>query len=434
MPYTKDNPPDKIKGLPAHAQDVWMSAFNSAWDQYNGDEAKCNAEAWSAVEKAGYKQVDGKWMKKEEMKEELNRGTERLRNSEFREDAPFAEAVELEPHTFRVQLMNLEEPTVKKRGWTGNNKYYSDKALESLARLSNNKKSMASGHHDDARLRETAGLIKNVSKVPDKKIIEGDYEVLGEAQVWLEPLIRKQVETPDANLLSLSINAGGSYFWGEQGGKRGKVVEDVNYFESADVVFNPAAGGNFKKILEEYRRRKTMDITLKELKEENPELYKKIQEEALAESLKKEKDLQEKNKKAEDELKTLKEEKEQTNKNIWADEVIKESGFTEKQAKGLKEELVKVKIQETKEKTKEEMVKFVETRKDYLRGLAEELKIKKMSFDPAVKKEQTLTEPEKAMCKKLNVTEEAFQKSKQLTESGMTPQEAGISFTEEKKA
>ena len=375
MPYDKSNPPDKIKDLPAHAQDVWMSAFNNAWKEYNGDEAKCNATAWSAVEKAGYKQDEkGNWIKiKEELKEELNRGNERLRNSEFREDAPFAKAVELEPHTFRIQLMNLEEPVVKSRGWTGNSKYYSDKALESLARLSNNKKSMASGHHDDARLRETAGLVKNVAKVPGKKIVEGDYEVLGEAQVWLEPLIRKQVETPDANLLSLSINAGGSYFWGEQSGKRGKIVEDVNYFESVDVVFNPAAGGNFKKILEEHRRKKTMSITKKELKEENPELYKEIQEDALTESQKKEKALQEKAETAEKELIKLKEEKEKTESKTSAEKLLKESKLNEVQAKGLLESMIG--------KKEDEQKRLIEERKVFLRENAKDLKVENLSFD-----------------------------------------------------
>lgn len=64
MPYTK--PPDKIKGLPKHAQEVWMAAFNAAWKQYDGDEAKANATAWAAVKKAGYYQdPKGKWRKKE---------------------------------------------------------------------------------------------------------------------------------------------------------------------------------------------------------------------------------------------------------------------------------------------------------------------------------------------------------------------------------
>ena len=51
MPYSKENPPDRIKDLPAGAQEIWISAYNSAHDQYNGDEARANATAWAAVKK-----------------------------------------------------------------------------------------------------------------------------------------------------------------------------------------------------------------------------------------------------------------------------------------------------------------------------------------------------------------------------------------------
>lgn len=63
MPYSKDSPPERIKGLPAHAQEIWIAAFNAALKEYN-DEGKANATAWAAVEKAGYKKDgDGKWHK-----------------------------------------------------------------------------------------------------------------------------------------------------------------------------------------------------------------------------------------------------------------------------------------------------------------------------------------------------------------------------------
>ena len=51
MPYSKENPPDKIKGLPEHAQHIWMAAFNSAYKQYNGNEQKAFSIAWAAVNK-----------------------------------------------------------------------------------------------------------------------------------------------------------------------------------------------------------------------------------------------------------------------------------------------------------------------------------------------------------------------------------------------
>jgi len=61
MPYTIDNPPDRIKKLPKHAQEIWIAAFNSAWHQYNGDEGKCAAVAYSAVKSKYEQDESGEW-------------------------------------------------------------------------------------------------------------------------------------------------------------------------------------------------------------------------------------------------------------------------------------------------------------------------------------------------------------------------------------
>jgi cation transport regulator ChaB len=53
MPYSsKSDLPPNVKQLSSHLQDIWMAAFNSAWKTYNGDEEKCFAIAWGAVNKA----------------------------------------------------------------------------------------------------------------------------------------------------------------------------------------------------------------------------------------------------------------------------------------------------------------------------------------------------------------------------------------------
>ena len=64
MPYkTIDELPDSVKALPAHAKEIYMKAFNSAFEQYKdrGDqrEALAHATAWSAVEKS-YEKKNGK--------------------------------------------------------------------------------------------------------------------------------------------------------------------------------------------------------------------------------------------------------------------------------------------------------------------------------------------------------------------------------------
>src|SRR4030067_512363 len=78
MPYSKGSPPDRIKMLPSHAQDVWVSAFNSAFGQYK-DETSANKVAWAAVKKAGYAQKDGKWVKADEDKDDETVGKKKSR-------------------------------------------------------------------------------------------------------------------------------------------------------------------------------------------------------------------------------------------------------------------------------------------------------------------------------------------------------------------
>jgi cation transport regulator len=68
MPYsTIGELPDGTKGLPAHAKEIYMKAFNAAFEQYkdrgNQREALSHGTAWAAVKKV-YKQVDGKWVSK----------------------------------------------------------------------------------------------------------------------------------------------------------------------------------------------------------------------------------------------------------------------------------------------------------------------------------------------------------------------------------
>jgi cation transport regulator ChaB len=64
MPYSKSNYPKEIESLPEHAKTIFISAFNSAYEQYDGDESKSMAVAWSSV-KTKYKKIDDKWVAKD---------------------------------------------------------------------------------------------------------------------------------------------------------------------------------------------------------------------------------------------------------------------------------------------------------------------------------------------------------------------------------
>lgn len=62
MPYSKANMPNSIKELPSKAQDIFISAFNSAFEK-SKDEEKSTVTAWAAVKKMFKKDNDGNWIK-----------------------------------------------------------------------------------------------------------------------------------------------------------------------------------------------------------------------------------------------------------------------------------------------------------------------------------------------------------------------------------
>lgn len=72
MPYSKTSDlSDKIKHiLPSHAQEIYMKAFNQAWQEYKDPnkrmkdknlEETAHSIAWSAVKKKYHKGEDGHW-------------------------------------------------------------------------------------------------------------------------------------------------------------------------------------------------------------------------------------------------------------------------------------------------------------------------------------------------------------------------------------
>jgi len=62
--------PDNVKGLPDHAREIWVAAFNSAWDGWSSDktdltqEGYAHAVAWAAVKKLYKKNAEGAWVKR----------------------------------------------------------------------------------------------------------------------------------------------------------------------------------------------------------------------------------------------------------------------------------------------------------------------------------------------------------------------------------
>lgn len=77
MPYDKRSDlPDNVRNvLPEHGQEIYMEAFNSAWDEYDdpedrrGDasrEETAHKVAWAAVKSKYEKGDDERWHKKKD--------------------------------------------------------------------------------------------------------------------------------------------------------------------------------------------------------------------------------------------------------------------------------------------------------------------------------------------------------------------------------
>jgi cation transport regulator len=72
MPYPSvETLPESIREhLPLHAQEIYRSAFNNAWDRYverGGErEEAAHRVAWAAVKRL-YRKADGEWIEKSSM-------------------------------------------------------------------------------------------------------------------------------------------------------------------------------------------------------------------------------------------------------------------------------------------------------------------------------------------------------------------------------
>ena len=64
MPYSMDNPPEKISKMPKHAQEIFVAAFNAAIVD-DPDEGRANAIAYAAVKRDYEQDASGEWHAKE---------------------------------------------------------------------------------------------------------------------------------------------------------------------------------------------------------------------------------------------------------------------------------------------------------------------------------------------------------------------------------
>src|SRR5512139_646298 len=64
MPYSMSDPPAAIAKLPQHAKEIFIAAFNAAFDEYG--EQRAFAIAWAAVTRHYEQDESGAWHRKPE--------------------------------------------------------------------------------------------------------------------------------------------------------------------------------------------------------------------------------------------------------------------------------------------------------------------------------------------------------------------------------
>lgn len=65
MPYdkTSDLPESVRNALPPHAEEIYMEAYNSAYEEYGHDEPRAHRVAWGAVKRKYHKdESSGRWV------------------------------------------------------------------------------------------------------------------------------------------------------------------------------------------------------------------------------------------------------------------------------------------------------------------------------------------------------------------------------------
>jgi len=246
MPYkTIEELPEEVKSLPDHAQEIWMAAFNSAWEEYEGDEEKCFAVAWAAVKEKYEQDEEGKWrLKTPEEKPKHSEENSAIINVDARLRSSIGEGDEA-GYKWRVQIINFGPD---RQG----NIYWDPNVIRSAISLYNGAKVFALSeaqhqahpHPYGKSVRDLVGWIEEVKE--NETGLEGTFHILKSAK-WLKEMIVDSFERGNPDLIGLSVDVGGKFGTKIVDGKRMKTPVEISNV-MVDVVYEPAAGGRFLRL------------------------------------------------------------------------------------------------------------------------------------------------------------------------------------------
>lgn len=297
MPYSMKSPPDWLKNLPAGAQKIGISVFNSTLSKTD-DEDKARTAAWSAIKTKYTKSSDGKWARKKEAEMEEARGlgtapsglggtdicvcpdcgyeTEHTRGKACNTiscpkcgtklagkgmpqpakgkkegvviDKRLPEVVSLVEAHFDDDKKEIDLCLIEK-GWSKNGNYYSETVVESLAtKIQDSRKMFADHSLQNEQTKRFGRSIKDwAATVEDTWVDKGHAYAkvsMEENQntVWLYESAKRHPSE-----IGVSIDARARVSKGKVDGKEGTIVEEI-LSAHADFVSYPSAGGRVMRI------------------------------------------------------------------------------------------------------------------------------------------------------------------------------------------
>lgn len=296
MPYAspEDLPSSIRSNIPAHAQQVFLSAFNSA-AKGGASEEDAMRIAWSAVKKSYHKDEDGTWTATQEEVSDVT-GKESDIFDEALIPSNLSEKSIQSNGTARIRII--------KPGW-GSSGYYSELMLErdaakvytpGLHMYLDHPTSIEEKGRPERSVKDLAAVIEgNVAyekNHPDGAGVYADAHVFGPYRGMLKEM---------APYIGLSHRAQGKSKAGQAEGRSGSIIESLDKAFSVDFVTLPGAGGGLVQMYESWREKpettqseknnapieenkeEIMTITLTELKETRPEIVEAIKAETLKE-------------------------------------------------------------------------------------------------------------------------------------------------------
>lgn len=226
--------PDTVKVLPYHCQEAWMSSYNAGLEEY-ADGEKAASIAWEAVKMMGYVKVGDHWM---------HRASEVASTSNMQ-----LYCAQEEGSKWKVRIIQT--------GMDLRRRYWSPEVLKTGLPVFEGMKvfmlseaqHQAEGHKYGKPPGELVGWIKNVSYQEDKVYgagVYGNFIILASdyAKILKDNLLSSFKEgNPTLLGLSLDVKGQAESCKNEDGDEYLNVTSILK--GSVDVVYDPAAGGNF---------------------------------------------------------------------------------------------------------------------------------------------------------------------------------------------